>query len=189
MLTDVQIINLGLSGLGSSRITRIDPPRTPIEQFMAANYPQWKRSELAKRRWVFATVEDYVMTLSSVATSGDYKYKFNLPADCMRPIRDKTSRWIQRGRAIYHTGDTLTIDYVRNVIESEFDPLFNDVLAARIRKESAEYLTQSKSKKDDAKEDYIMALREAARANAFVIGPEDLDEEDNEPSWLDAHNG
>lgn len=188
MLTDVQIINLGLSKGAASRVNRIDPARTPLETYMAQNYPQWKRSELAKRRWVFATVEDYPLTLLAEDGPGSKKYKFTLPIDCLRPIRGKRTEWVQRGRNIYSAYETLSIDYIRNVPESEFDPLFNDVLAARIWWESAEYVTQSNTKKADAKEDYVYALREAAKANAFVIGPEDLDEEDDEMTWLEAHH-
>lgn len=188
MFTDVQTINQGLSKGASSRIGRIDPASTPLEKYMALNYPQWKRSELAKRRWVFATVEDYVLTATATDIPGGRPYKYPLPIDCLRPIRKKRSEWVQRGRDLYSAYPTLTIDYTYNAPESEWDPLFQDVVAARVWKESCEYVTQSSTKKADAAVEYKEALAEAAKANAFVIGPEDLDEVDNEPSWLEAHD-
>ena len=186
MLTDVQLINLGLSEVAESRIKRIDPPGTPLEKYMAVRYDQWKRSELTKRRWVFALVEAYTLTATSSTESGSRPYKYPLPIDCLRPVRDKTTEWIQRGRDLYSAQDTLTIPYIRNAPESEFDPLFNDVLVARIARDSAEYVTQSNTKKEYAAARYKDAVREAGKANAFVIGPEDMNEESNEPSWLEA---
>lgn len=188
MLTDVQLINLGLSKIASSRINRIDPARTPLEQYMAVNYPQWKRAELTKRRWVFAMVEGYTLTQVSDSVPGERKYKYTLPIDCLRPLRDKDTEWIQRGRHIYSAYATLAINYIRNVPENEFDPLFNEVLACKVAYESAEYVTQSQSKEASALEKYKMAVREAGAANAFIIGPEETDAEHGEPSWLDAHH-
>lgn len=186
MLTDVQIINDGISKLGSSRVKQIAPPVTPLEVFMAARYPQWKRSELTKRRWVFALVKEYSLTQVSTTEPGSKPFKYNIPNDCLRPIRGKRTEWEQRGRYIFSAYDTLAIDYIKDAAESEFDPLFNDVLSARVQLGSVEYITQSATKKADAKEDYKDAIKDAGRANAFVIGPEDIDEDDNELSWLEA---
>jgi hypothetical protein len=189
-LTDVQIINNGLSGLGQSRIRQIAPPITPLEQYCAARYSQQKLSELAKRRWVFAWAFEYVLTLSETLTTGTAKpYKYALPADCARPMRTKYSEWEQRGRFVYSAYSTLSIDYIRNVTNAEFDPLFNDVLSCRIRMDSAEYVTQSNAKKMTAKEEYKEAVADAAKVNAFIIGPEDIQEDDSDFSWVGArHN-
>ena len=184
MLTDVQIINNGLAKIAASRIKRIDPPSSPLEGFMASNYQQWKRSEIAKRRWVFALEKDYVMTLDSTLVDVDKPYKFLLPADCLRPIRTKYSEWDQVGRYLRSNSETLSIDFVRNTAESEFDVLFNDVLASRVAYESVEYVTQSNKKKEDVMGMYERAVRDAAKNNAFVIGPEDLQADDNDYSWV-----
>lgn len=185
MLTDVQLINNGIGKVSASSITRIDPPKTPLESFCAARYQQWKQSELAKRRWVFATEDDYKLTLADTLIDVDQPYKYALPIDCLRPIRTKTSEWKQRGKFLYSAYDTLKISYIRNADESEFDVLFNDVLAGRIAMEIVEKETQSNTKKQNAKDlHYDPAVREAALANAFVIGPEDIGGDDNDFSWL-----
>lgn len=184
MLTDVQIINNGLAKIAASRIKRIDPPSSPLEGFMASNYTQWKRSEIAKRRWVFALEKDYALTLDSTLVNVDKPYKFLIPADCLRPIRTKYSEWDQVGRYIRSNYETLAIDFIRNKDESEFDVLFNDVLASRISYESAEYVTQSNKKKEAALAGYQAAVRDAAKNNAFVIGPEDIQADDNDYSWV-----
>lgn len=186
MLTDVQIINLGLSKIAASRINRIDPARTPLETYMAGNYPQWKREELTKRRWVCALEENYTLTLTDTLTETDKPYRYLLPANCLRPIRGKCSEWRQAGRSLYSAYPTLKIDYIRNISESEFDPLLNEVLACKIAMESCEYVTQSNNKKADAESKYDRAVSTAAQANAFVIGPEDIASDDNDYSWVTA---
>ena len=190
MLTDVQLINGGLSKIASNRIARIDPAKTSLEGFMASNYPHWRRTELTKRRWVFATEEQYALTLESSRTDGVPKpHKFALPIDCLRPIRNKKTEWIQRGKFIYSAYDTLKVDYIRNASEDEFDPLFDEVLMCKIAYESAEYVTQSNTKKDFAFKLYKDAVALAGQANAFIIGPEDIQADDDDFTWLGGRFG
>jgi hypothetical protein len=180
MFTNVQIINLGLSKIASSRVSRIDPPVSPLERFVAEGYDHWKRSELTKRRWVFATEDDYTLTRTETLENVDRPYKFQLPVECLRPVRGKRTEWKQRRRFLYSAYDTLRVSMIMNVDETEFDPLFVEVLACRIALESVEYVTQSNTKKADSEALYRAAVDEAARANAFVIGPEDIGEDDSD---------
>lgn len=149
MFTSVQIINLGLSKIASSRVSRIDPPSTNLERFVAEGYQQWKRSELAKRRWVFAIDEYYTLTASAVFEGRERPYEYPLPPECLRPIRSKRAEWVQRRRSLYSAYNELTVPLIMNVDEDEFDPLFVDVLSCRIALESVEYVTQSNTKKAD----------------------------------------
>lgn len=189
MLTDVQIINLGLSKIASSRIARIQPPGTQLEAFMAVNYQSWKRHELSRRRWVFATEDDYLLTLNEVVAGIEQPYKYNMPIDCLRPIRDTRTEWKQRGKHIYSAYDTLRIHYIRNAKEDEFDPLFEEVLACKIAKESAEYVTQSSTKRQLAEAAYEAAVADAGKNNAFVIGPELVGQDDAAFSWVSNRYG
>lgn len=191
MFTDVQIINLGLSKITSSRINRIDPAVTPLEKYMAANYQHWKRSELTRRRWVFATEDDYALTKVATLENVSQPYKYALPINCLRPVREKRTEWKQRGRFLYSAYDSLKISYIRNASEDEFDPLFEEVLACAIGKNANEYVNQSNTKYANAKAAYDEAVNDAAKANAFVIGPENINSDDDfEGSWLTArHNG
>lgn len=190
MFTDVQIINIGLSKISANRIARIDPPKTPLEAFMASNYPHWKRVELTKRRWVFALVDDYTLTVSETLTNVAQPYKYALPTDCLRPVRTKCTEWKQRGRFLFSAYSTgLKISYIRNADESEFDPLFNDVLAAAIALGSYEFVTQSTSKGQMAAQLYKDAVDIAGQANAFTIGSEDVGSDDDNFDWLTSRYG
>lgn len=179
-LTDLQIINLGLAKISSSRVRNINPPSTPLERHVSEGYQQWRRSELQRHRWVFATVDDYALTQSAILdTARDYrKYAYELPIDCLRPVRYQGADWKQRGHKLYDRGDTLTIDYIADVPESEYDPLFIDVLAARVAVECVEYVTQSNTKEVNAAAKYDEAVSVARQNNAFIVGSEAIGTDD-----------
>lgn len=178
MYTDVQIINAGIGAIAGASITRLDPPDGSLARYLAASYPIWKRTELTKRRWVFATEEDYRLTLTLTASGARRPYRYLLPSDCLRPIRLKRTRWQQRGRYLASDETQLVIDYIKSVPEADFDPLFVDVLKWAIAFQSAEYITQSNAKRDWAYGMYEQAVDAAGKANAYVIGPEDYQSTD-----------
>jgi len=186
VFSKLQVINTGLAKIASSQIERIDPPRTSLEVFVAGNYPQWKRSELAKRRWVFATELHYKLPLTETLTGTYRPFKYLLPVNCLRPIRGRRTEWVQSRRSLYSADPALEIDYIADVDEPEFDPMFVDVFAWRIAIESVEYVTQSNTKKADAKSLYDDAVRVAGQMNAYVIGPEDNTYDENDYPFLTA---
>jgi hypothetical protein len=188
MFTTAQIINLGLAKIASSRVVRIDPPKSSLEIHMATGYAHWKRTELTKRRWVFATEDDMPLTRVpfSVATTRPFKYA--IPTECLRPVRMKYSEWKQSGRFIYSAEPNLSITMIMNKDENEFDPLFVEVLACRIALESVEYVTQSNTKKADVMELYQIAVRDAAQANAYVRGSDDVTSNDDVYPYLTARH-
>lgn len=180
MYTDLQIVNLGLGKISSSRIQRLDPPTSPLEVYMYNGYTPWKRAELTKRRWVFALEDNYALSLKATTPGEERPFKYELPTYCLRPVRQKRTEWVQRGRFVYSADPALKIQFVRNVPEADFDPLFVDVLACWIAVQSAEYVTQSNTKKDDVKAMYAEAVSVAGKMNAFIIGPEDVTADDND---------
>lgn len=187
MATDVQVINLGLAKIAASRINSISPGSTSLERHCATGYSHWKRSELGKRRWLFATVRRYKMgQLEELEGDDKYQYKYNLPADCIRPIREKHSEWTQYGKQLYSNDDNLYIDYIRNVPESDWDDLFVEVMAARVALECTEQVTQSNTKKADNSALYRDAINQAANVNAFIRGPEDIQADDSDFTWVTA---
>lgn len=195
MFTQVQIVNIGLSKIASSRVSRLDPAETSLERFVADNYNHWKQSEIAKRRWLFATEDDVLLakvgSLDSdipLERTDGRNYKYALPVDCLRPVRGKYTEWLQRRRFIYSARDNLRLTYIANVDESEFAPLFVEVFAARIALESVEYITQSNTKKADIQALYRIAVNDAAKVNAFVRGPEDVVSDDSDFPFLTARH-
>lgn len=184
MYTNVQIINLGLTKIGSARISRIDPPVSSLEKICAEGYPQWKRSELTRRRWVFATEAYYKLTQVDEVPGIEQPYKYSIPVDCLRPIREKRTEWTQRGKFIWSSCQDLRISYIKNVEEKDLEALFVDVLATRIALECVEAVTQSNTKKADVEALYQQSVNNAGQVNAFVRGPEDIQEDDNDFSFI-----
>lgn len=183
--TPVTICNLGLLIIGASQISSISPARTPTEKTCATGYPQWRDSELSRRRWTFAT-EKRALTLSTTLTSPDtnFLYAYELPSDTLRVIREPLSRWVLRGRVLWSQSKTETVELLVQRPEGEFSALFVDVLAARIGRELAEPKTQSNEKWQKASSVYNDAVREAARLNAFQLEPDDVQLADENDGWL-----
>lgn len=186
MPSDVGIINLGLGKFASVRIRRLDPANTDLEVLCKEGYPQWRGSELSKRRWVFATIFNYKLVASNYDSEAEFPYTFNLPNDCLRPIREKGTTWQQSKRTLLAKDSELTLDYVRNAKEDEFDPLFVDVLAVRCAIECSPSVTEQRAKKIDLAVEYDRAVAEASRNNAFVIGPESVNGDDAHYPFLTA---
>lgn len=184
MPSDVGIINLGLAKFASARIRRLDPATTDLEVLCKEGYPQWRGSELAKRRWVFATIFNYKLVASENNDGQEWPFVFNLPNDCLRPIREKGTTWVQSKRKLLSKDSELYLDYVRDAKEDEFDPLFVDVLSCRCAIETSPSVTEQRTKKIDLAVEYNNAVSEAARNNAFVIGPEDVTGDDSAYPFL-----
>lgn len=190
MFTDVEIINLGLGSFGQYQIKRIDPPSSALEVFCAIKYIAWKRSELTKHKWLFAT-EYTTLTPTEIVADNPYErpYKYTIPTWALRPVREKDLEWIQRGRFLWSSNNPLGIEVIRDVPEEEFDPLFVDVLAARIAIETVEYATQNSAKSSQMESRYEAALDAAKQVNAFVRGSQKIKNDDADYDYLNYRQG
>lgn len=197
MSNPVIVCNLGIvSKLGATAIRTLTPPRSSVEIHCSVNYPRWKRQELARRRWTFAT-EFVQLTLGGQLTSGPgvdervlvRPYWFLIPPEVLRPIPQRDTRWARRGDRLYADSQTLTIEAIVDKPEDKFDPLFEDVLACRVAMECGEPITQSNVKKETVRQWYKDAVAEAARMNAFQLEPESHEADDSSYSWLVAREG
>jgi len=184
MFSKVQIVNFGLSKIAASPISRIDPPQSSLERHISAGYEHWKRTELVKRRWVFAVEMNHALAEVEVLEGVERSHKYSLPVECLRPVRTRYTEWRQSGRYLYSAEAALRIEYIRNASETEFDPMFVEVLACRVALETVEYATQSNTKKADIKALYDEAVAAAGKNNAFVIGPEDIGADDGDFSFI-----
>lgn len=186
------IINQGIGYLGQHGISSYDNPQNPLERRVVSQYQQQRKSELLKRRWVFARhFAQLQLSAEKPMATADRPYAFEKPNDYLAAVRDRSSKWQIRGGFIYHSSDSLALEYKADVPESEFDPLFIDVLAARIAMDNCEWITQSNTKFETVfQRFYIPAIQVAAANNAFIIGSEDetelLDEDD---TWIHARAG
>jgi hypothetical protein len=182
------ICNQGLGKLGASRVNNLSPPISTLEVKCASEYPQWKASELRKRRWVFATVLTSLSALTDPAPAGaatdGRTFKFQKPGDLLRAIRPKNCTWVQRGEFFYDFTNTIALEYIRNAPDSELtDASFVDVLACRVAVECAELATQSPGKKLAANAALKDAEDQAGRLNSFILDPHETGGDDAAFTW------
>ncbi len=187
MPTMKEICNQGLGKIGASRVNNLSPAVTTLEIKCAAEYPQWKASELQQRRWTFATT---LLQITSVATMTSAQapdgriYQFAVPGDMLRPIRPKNCTWVRRGQFLYDYSNVVNLEYIRNVPDNELsDALFVDVLAGRVALECAELAAQSPAKKRDAFTYRENAIEIAGRMNAFTLDASSTEGDDAGYTW------
>lgn len=190
-MTDaLSVCNLGLGKIAASRISNLSPPRSPLERHCASGYPSWRDQEIAKRRWVFALADaQLTMTAAEPLTHTRNPYQYTMPPNCLRPIRDKHTTWEVRGNFLYSCSTVQWLQFLQRVPETLFDPLFADVLASRVAVESVEFASQSNTKGQTADSHYLASVNEAARANAFIIGAENVQTADENDTWINGRWG
>lgn len=185
-VTDVDICNLGLGLIGASDIATLSAPAKPNEIRCARFYPQCRDSELRKHRWNFAKRWQQMTAADPSKVHPRLKYAYPLPTApwCLRIIRRAHDNgpidWVVEGRYVYtDMAPGWWLPFIARASEAEFDPLFVDVLAARIAVSLCEPNTQSNTKKDDAQMAYRMAMIAAKSADSFEKEPE----QDLPDSW------
>lgn len=191
MASEVDVANRALSKLGADRITAMTD-NTKGARAMLARFSLLRDAELEAHPWRFAIKRAELPALSTAPVYG-YARAFQRPADDLRPLMaggyPVDSRMVgvmvRTGRGmvqpIYEiVGRTietdlsapLEYDYVRQVTNAgDFPALFVEALACRLAMDACEELTQSQTKKDDAKQMYRAAIQEARRVNALYLVP------------------
>lgn len=184
--SDVDICNLAQDLLGAEALASIDAPRSANEKRYARNYPVIRDAELRKRRWNFAKELAIMTPVGTPMYDGrNTYYRYNLPGDCIRPIRQGVDDWISKGaQLLWTTSGTLRVWYTARKAAALMDPLFQQMLAAALAMELCEAVTQSNEKKADAANKYELVRREAGSANAFEIGPEKIADDDSAFDWV-----
>ena len=183
MLTPVEICNRALDKLGADPINSLDAPQLINEKRCARIYPVTKAAQLRRHRWVFAKKDATISPLAAKTSAG--LYRFPLPTDCLRPLRDDATTWTRAGNVLCDSGaGPLVLYYIANVAEELFEVEFIDVLACKLAEELAEPITQNANKKAQVKQDWLDALAEAKKNNAFEVGDEDLHDSDIGFDWI-----
>lgn len=179
----VEICNLALQKLGAERITDIDED-SPNARECNACYERLRDRELRRHPWTFAKTRAQPAP-SANSPLFDYTYAFPLPSDCLRVLKPEgrvNLDWkIESKSILTNDGASIDLSYIRRVTDpNDFDDLFVDALASAMALQMCERITQSNSKKADARADYKTAVNDAKAVNAIEQIP--ADEPDDE--WL-----
>ena len=186
-LSQVRVANLALQKLGAQEIVSMDED-TRERRAITRCYTMLRDRELRAHNWNFS-IKRKVLAPSSVAPLFEFAKAFPLPADCLRPLPpsrdvDWTIEYHEGSKHILtNEGTVIYLRYVSRVTdETQFDPLFADMLACKIAWHCCEEITQSNQKKADIEREYDKAKADAKRTNAF----EQATPQEPEPPWLTA---
>jgi len=186
LASEVEICNAALLKLGAKSITSLTDGTANARRCNAA-YERLRNAELRKHTWNFSIARDELAADSPAPTWGRAN-SFTLPADFLKmadpyPEENFNSRdWvIEQGKILTNDSAPLYIRYVAKITDPNLmDPLFREALACAMAFELCEPITQSNSKKADARASYGAAIREAKRANAL----DNVPVESVEDSWI-----
>ena len=186
-LSQVRVANLALQKLGATEIVSMDED-TRERRAITRCYTMLRDRELRAHSWNFS-IKRVVLAPSSVAPAFEFAKAFPLPSDCLRPLPpardvDWTIEYHNGSKHILtNEGTVIYLRYVSRVTdETQFDPLFADMLACKIAWHCCEEITQSNQKKADIEREYDKARADAKRINAF----EQATPQEPEPPWLTA---
>lgn len=193
MASQTDIVNIALTMLGESRVLSIDDDIKPAREARAI-YTSVLDSLLGGYNWSFAKKRAQ-LSASVTAPVHQYARAFPIPNEALRMLfigeyyvgadlvdfrGADTSIYTIEGREILtDLAAPLNVRYIWKIRDTtKFHANFVTTFAARMAYYLAEPLTQSNTKKEQAKEAFKMELREAVRANAIELPPERLADDD-----------
>jgi hypothetical protein len=194
-MSDVDIINAALAKLGAepilARTENNNRGRT-----MNARYNSVRDAELRRHRWRFSFSRTSLPALAA-APDSDYARQFELPDDFLRLIEggdiksapdlcdfrgiDSALYSIEGRTILTNLPAPLSIRYIAQIVDdSLFDPAFREALSSRLAYECCKKITGNENEKTGCMEDYKIAIREAIRANALEVAPQ----QPGDDSWV-----
>lgn len=187
MASRVDICNLALLKIGSgSKITSLTD-NSVAARALSNCYDLIRKAELRANTWSFS-IKRASLPASATAPAWGFANAFPLPADFVR-LMQASEFYLTPALLDYNTGDAsafaiesgsiltdytapLSIRYVWDVTdEGTFDALFNVALAARLAYETCEQITNSNTKKQSIRQDYMDAIKQAVRTNSIEKPP------------------
>lgn len=182
MASQVEIVNRGLRKLGAAPIVSMGDG---IKQarIMSDLWNTVRQAELRRHNWNFAMTRTALPALAA-APAWEFQLAYQLPSDCLRLVQvndfyvdpsatdyrsmDDSPFQLEGGQILTDYAAPLKIRYVRDITDpGAFDALFVEALASKLAYEGCEAITQSNEKKNTAANDYKMAVRDAAQADAI----------------------
>ncbi len=152
----IDIINKSLVLLGEEPISSTN--QKPWGRIMDMFYEDTKKSLLSMYPWRFAIKRVSLPVLDQETGYNKFKYKYELPSDCLlvmnqgeyyknadlRDYRaDSGELYVIEGRNVYSNINPFVLQYVSNVSEELFSPLFELALANKITAQASIKIKQN----------------------------------------------
>jgi hypothetical protein len=144
--SDVQIVNIALTGIGSARILRLTDDQETARKCNAV-YTPIRDEVLASYPWKFALQRAQLAKLSDAPLFG-YANAFQIPSDCLRIVATDLDedgyKWSREGETLVTDEGTIKIQYIKRITDpTKFSPAFVTALSARLEAELAYPCTSS----------------------------------------------
>lgn len=179
----LDVINRALSFLGESPIQSIDEDSAPATT-ARQQYDQARRAALREYNWSFALRRAHLARLAE-GVPGVYRFTYQLPADCLRPVRvvDPADRVPPDrspvvgyepvgNRRIACDSEDPVLEYVADIDDPTlFDDGFADCFAYRLASEMCTSITGDANRALS----YLQMARQIAREAAAQSGRERRD--------------
>ncbi len=184
--SEVAICNMALADIGRGvQITALDEA-SHAARACRLRFPYARDAVLRGFDWNFAA-RRASLAANAAAPAFGYDNAFDLPPDCLlvRAVHNPAAgRWEVEGRqALCNIGAPLLIGYTSRIVDpAGFDPLFIDVLAARLAADLAMQLSENASRAQALLQVFQAKLGEARRRDST----EGEGEHVSRSSWLDA---
>jgi len=182
--SDTAVANRALQMLGSRRISSLGQD-SPNARSMNVAFMPVRDALLRAHPWNFA-ISRASVAADPVQTAYEGLNRYLKPNDFLALVRDKFTAvrndrqdWVVEGKHIVTTDSSpLQFRYIRRVEDpKEFDPLFDELLAARLALETVDDITDSNTKEQTLIDLVATKLLAAKSANAFENDSDDPPED------------
>lgn len=186
MASNVEIANRALTKLGARRIISLEDD-TKEGREVKSMFTIVRDAELRKFNWRFSIKRASLAALADAPAFG-YSYQYRVPSDYLKWVQigdwypgadltdyvgaDTSEYAFEGGVILTDNVAPLHLRYVSRVEDPTlFDALFVESFACKLAMELAEPLTQSSTKRDQARGEYKDAIADAVRNNAIEVPP------------------
>ena len=144
MASVVGICNGALNQLGATTILSLNED-SKNARLCNTRYPEVRDAVFRSHVWGCLQVR-LEIGLSTTTPAWGFKFKFNLPGDCIRLLRilDYDSNYKVEGRSILSNNNTMKILYISRVTDpNQYDELLRETLSAALAADIAYGITSS----------------------------------------------
>lgn len=181
--SNVQIANLALQKLGSSRKLESLTQDHPNARSLNLAFTPCLEAELRKHAWSFAIARDSVAEDASGPTWGDWN-RYTKPGDFLRLLREdetgiETDWRIEGDYILSQDSSPLQFRYIAKIDDvSKFDSLFVEALACRLAMQCCKEVTGSTTAVEEMRSQYDVAIAEAKNIDAIEKPSQEAPEDD-----------
>lgn len=186
MASNIDIANRALTKIGSKRILSMDDNTKEAREIKSC-FAIVRDGEMRAHNWHF-TIKRAKLAAHASAPEFGFVRQFRLPADNLKALQvgefypgvslsdysnaDEAEYRIENGFILTNYPAPLSYRYVARIEDpSIYDALFVEAFACKLAMEVCEAITQSSTKRQEARDEYRFAVREAIRSNAIETPP------------------